>query len=79
MKRNKTKSANKPPKEGQCPSCHGEDFSHYIGIYGYEAHVCKSCGSYSDTTHGQRDADEWSMRYASIGYYNYREANFIGA
>lgn len=46
-----------------CHSCGNSDptmFKHYDGMLGYEAYVCKKCGSYFD--HSEiYPADKWSL------------------
>ena len=38
---------------------------HYDGALGYEAYVCRQCGTYFDYTEGEHPPDEWSRAFVS--------------
>jgi hypothetical protein len=54
--------------EATCPCCKNSDtseFRYYDGSLGYEAYVCKKCGSYDDHF-GTHPADTWSRAYVEL-------------
>lgn len=36
---------------------------HYDGALGYEAYVCRQCGTYFDYAEGEHPPDEWSLAF----------------
>jgi hypothetical protein len=41
---------------------HPEPLAYYDGALGYEAYVCRKCGTYFDH-YGQQKPDDWSLRF----------------
>ena len=39
------------------------DMIEYHGALGYEAFICRQCGTYFDYTEGEHPADEWSLSF----------------